>query len=224
MYDTQIMQQLHPDLGIKNKARTIKVLMLNSKSEFNMKLIRFFKQNLYILNKKGMKFEWVVVFEDEMEMYEQQGLDKFPVMIFNGKNIIGTNSIIDTLKGKPPVQEEYHHQADTRDILYNMIRDKDEGLDDEDNYSKTITQRMANMNRLRQQHGQHTAEEDTAGQQRHQEPTRRPDNIDGMLGSRNEETKMTRESMDNIKASVSQDDDLLRMMMDKMPQGDDDFY
>jgi hypothetical protein len=77
-------------------AQNIKILLTSNASKPNKKLLKYFKQNLQPLNKAGLVFNWIVVYEDEMDLYEDQGITSFPVLIHT-ETIVGVADIIDYL-------------------------------------------------------------------------------------------------------------------------------
>src|SRR6187402_3417686 len=73
-------------------------LLLKHESKLNRELINFFKKNLKNLNKRGLIFDWIIVYNDELEIYADEGISKFPMMITeNSDKIIGITKIIQAL-------------------------------------------------------------------------------------------------------------------------------
>ena len=143
----------------------IKVLILNNPSKLNKKLLMFFNDNLNIMNNKGMFFDWIVVYEDEMEQYEDQQITEFPVLIYEKEQIIGVNAIIKRLKLgiSGPKSQSFNRgkaengESDLRNYFLNEIDDNaDEDADEDDVFASTVTQRVAAMNKARQANGQPT--------------------------------------------------------------------
>lgn len=154
-------------------------ILLKHDSKLNKKLIDFFKENLYELNTAGCKFEWIPVFDDEIEFYEEQDIYKFPVLILNEtNNVIGVTNIIkrlNTVFGEPepmqhrPAQKATNNQSksnpsfiqndeDLKEYLMNEIQPKgrDDDDDESDDVNKDISQRMASMFNQRKQMHQET--------------------------------------------------------------------
>lgn len=151
---------------VKKPANT-KLLLLNKKSKANQRLIKFLKRNLDLLNSKNIIFEWVVVYDDEIDYYDEQNINEFPLLIYNKQHIVGVNSIIDFLHKiiEPPAPKrtrERNIQApqdedEVRNYLLSEVKnDNDDDMDDDDMFRNTITQRIAAMNSARKTQGQHT--------------------------------------------------------------------
>jgi hypothetical protein len=68
-------------------------VLLKSDSRLNDKLLDFFKRNLKKINSCGYIFEWIVVYEDEIEYYESQDINKFPALILEDGVAFGLNEI-----------------------------------------------------------------------------------------------------------------------------------
>jgi glutaredoxin len=139
-------------------------ILLKQNSQLNKKIINYFKQNLSELNSKRVVFEWLAVYEEEEDYYEEQGIDKFPTLIINNNNISGVSNIITTLNdfinsSKNPIQPSKQkkvtfnteNEDEMHDFLLNELKsnesNKDE--DDRDNISSTISQRAAEMSKAR---------------------------------------------------------------------------
>lgn len=80
-----------------NDFRQCKVL-LKEKSKLNSKILKYFKKNITDLNNNKLYFEWIAVYEEEEEYYEEQGIDKFPSMIVGNSTITGVTNIIKSLE------------------------------------------------------------------------------------------------------------------------------
>lgn len=143
-----------------------KVLLINKKNSFNQKLIKFFKDYLEHLNKNGFVFDWIIVYEDEIELYSEQDITRFPCLIVNDNNIYGTNAIINYLlskispsnKSKSGFVNRPENEDEVRDFLLEELKvgDNDEDMDEEDKFRNTISQKMTEMNKMRGKMGQHT--------------------------------------------------------------------
>ncbi len=143
-----------------------KVLLVNKKNTFNEKLIKFFKDHLEQLNSKNIVFDWIAVYEDEIELYSDQNITRFPCLIVNDNNIFGTNAIINFLMGKikqPNIRGKNkinrpENEDEVRDFLLHEIKEteKDEDMDEDDKFRNNIAQKMADMNKMRGRMGQHT--------------------------------------------------------------------
>lgn len=142
-----------------------KVLLVNKKNSFNQKLIKFFKDNLDHLNGNNIVFDWIPVYEDEIELYSEQNITKFPCLVINDNNIHGTNAIINFLMSKLKSNSKNKYQVnrpenedEVRDFLMHEIKEteKDEDQDEDDKFRNTISQKMADMNKMRGKMGLHT--------------------------------------------------------------------
>lgn len=143
----------------------IKVLILNNPSKLNKRLIKFFTTNIDFMNRNGMFFEWVVVYEDEMDHYEEQNITEFPVLINGNEQIAGANGIIDRLRGSMSSSKQQGSRPSTggnddselRNYFLKELDNKnDDDMDEDDMFANTITQRVAAMNKSRSVNGQHT--------------------------------------------------------------------
>ncbi len=164
---------------------SIKVLILNNPSKINKTLLKFFTKNIDIMNQNGMIFDWIVVYEDEMEQYEEQEITEFPVLVFKNEHIIGADAIINYLlegipeenlkssqvskKNKNYLNSDHRRKSITSinasgvgadsDIRNYFLRELDnhqEDADEDDIFANTVTQRVAAMNKARQINGQPT--------------------------------------------------------------------
>jgi hypothetical protein len=73
-------------------------MLMKKNSKLNNKIISFFKTNIHVLNSKGFVFEWIPVYEEEIEFYEDQQITKFPTLVINIGNIVGVSNIISKLQ------------------------------------------------------------------------------------------------------------------------------
>lgn len=144
-------------------------VLLKQGSQLNKKIINYFKQNLSILNQSLCVFEWIAVYDEEIEYYDEQGIDKFPALILGNNNTMGITNIIQTLdnvtktiktistvqrKGpqtKKETEEEMH------EFLLRELKSKDADKEDDeqDSISNTISQRVSTMNKSRADNGLH---------------------------------------------------------------------
>lgn len=150
-------------------------ILLKDASKLNKTIIDFFKENLQVLNMSKFMFEWIPVYKEEVEFYDEQGIDKFPVMIINNDNhITGISNILDILENivnknqnilqnnkqeyKPKRQEPSEELKDYfMDELNAKGNDDDDDDDDNDkSFSKTVQDRLRNMNSARKKGGLHT--------------------------------------------------------------------
>ena len=73
-------------------------LLLKHESKLNKELMNFFLKNLANLNKSGIAFDWIIVYNDELEIYAEEGITRFPMMITEDSDkIVGVTKIIQTL-------------------------------------------------------------------------------------------------------------------------------
>lgn len=147
-------------------------ILMKQNSQLNKKVINYCKENLFVLNKNNIIFEWIAVYEEEIEYYEEQGIEKFPVLIINNDNITGVTNIIKSLdsimesliqtnkknqkESKPQSKKETDEEM--HDFLLRELQSKnaDKDDDDQDSLSTTINQRVSSMNQLRKDNGQHS--------------------------------------------------------------------
>jgi hypothetical protein len=160
----------------KLPANAAKVLILNNPSKLNKKLIKFFVTNLDYMNSKGMFFELIVVYEDEMEHYDEQDITEFPMLIDGREQIAGVDSIINNLRSKISNTKNGRIAGggngrgggggggngggggdnELRNYFLKELKNDDDDVDDNDMFANTITQRVAAMNKARSASGQHT--------------------------------------------------------------------
>ncbi len=161
-YSTGASQQTQTRNALPPNA--IKILILNAPSKLNKRLIKFFMSNLEYMNTKGMFFDWIVVYEDEMEHYEEQNITEFPMLITEREKIAGASSIISKLQsmisGTKRASSSYASGNDPDGELRNYFlkeldNKQDDEVDDNDMFKNTLTERIAAMNKTRQASGQH---------------------------------------------------------------------
>lgn len=141
-------------------------ILLRDESQLNKKVIDFFKNNLRDLNNNKLMFEWIIVYEEEMELYEDQGIEKFPVMIIEDTHITGVNNIIKALKSIlvketntcAPNYINREKGEELKDYFMDELNSQgnDNNNEDDDDFSSNLSQRMATMNTNRQNNGLHT--------------------------------------------------------------------
>lgn len=180
-----VNEQGNPNTAKKIVSGGIQVLILNEPSKINKKLLKFFTSNIDLMNQNDMFFEWIVVYEDEMEQYEEQQITEFPTLIFKNEHIIGADAIIDYLmdsipeeglkniqtgggsssragnlrrgRGKTSKPNEGGADAEIRNYFLRELDNRQEDDADEDDvFASTVTQRVAAMNKARQLNGQPT--------------------------------------------------------------------
>lgn len=153
-------------------------ILLKNESKLNDKLLDFFKRNLKKLNGTRTMFEWVIVYEDEVEYYEDQDIDKFPAMILDGDVIFGLTDIKKTLndlvfpkrakpsgngnkqtgaatttREKPKISESTGD--DVRDYFLNDIKKNEtcDEVDENNEFGQTLSRRMTAMMEARSKSG-----------------------------------------------------------------------
>lgn len=161
-------------------------ILLKQNSKLNDKLLNYFHKNLGELNHCGIIFEWIVVYEEEVEFYEEQDIDKFPTMVLNGKNIAGMSGIIKQLNniidgpvnangrksGRNGAQKKNSRSSskadngDIKDYLMSQLRD-DDGDEEESDGGFDVSKRMAAMNRARKTAGLHVGSSGTSNPEVH---------------------------------------------------------
>ncbi len=159
---------------VSNKVNiaTYKVLLKNP-SKFNKKLIDYFIKNIHKFNRKYIKFEWIPVFPDEMEYYEEQNITKFPTLIIDeNNNIEGTNEIIKKLNvvlnadlskqsskstaakssanGGAGVAGVARNDGDMKNYFMNALKDNTEDEDEVDTFRQDLNKKAADMMRVRE--------------------------------------------------------------------------
>jgi len=178
-YHNQLLSQTKddyrlPEMPIRKKLEVIKQaltdvkILLKDESKLTEKLVDYFDKYLLHLNKQGFKFEWVVVTDEEEELYGDEGIEKFPTLLINDENISGVSAIIKTLmnmmkfgadakepamqpRARPqPAATEVLKQNDEsiRDYFLNSINntaENDEDLDEGTKFANDISNRTAEM-------------------------------------------------------------------------------
>lgn len=223
-------------------------ILLKKSSKLNKKLMGFFEDALYDLNNAGLKFDWIPVYEDEIEQYEEQDISKFPTLVIENTNIFGVSNIIDRLtyilntydtpqsdphsnnrnvgyptnrtrtadaptnRSKPMVVQT---DEDMKDFFMAELRPgtKNEPAneeDDDDDFSKHVSQRMASMYQQRKQMGQDTPNSDNAEDQMHNRRTgRETPQPNASKTVQNKAPANSTKTMDIIKNNRSLDDDFM---------------
>lgn len=153
-------------------------ILMKQNSQLNKQIINYFKQNLHTFNKNGFVFEWIGVHEEEMEFYEEQGIEKFPVLIADDNTVVGISNILKSLNQviasfsrtnsgrqstvKTPQRQEPQSKKETEEEMHDFLlrelksKDAEKGDDDQDNISNTISQRVSSMNQSRKDNGLHS--------------------------------------------------------------------
>lgn len=160
-------------------------ILLKKGSKLNKKLIEFFKTHLEFLNHNGFLFEWIAVYEDEIDFYEEQGIDKFPALIADNNNIYGVKNIMDSISQIISKINEVNYQnnqqskqsqrstpakkydnmeegEELNDYMMNMLKSQDkEGDDDDaDSAANNLHKRTMAMTKARSDGGLHTVNND----------------------------------------------------------------
>ena len=167
-------------------SKNYQVLLTSTPNTINKQLIQFFKENLSDLNKRGMVFDWVVVIKDELDLYKEQGITKFPVLMDESQQIIGANAIGKYLDRNIAVsknEKRPENENDVRSYLLNEISNTKDDVEDEDGeFKNSVMQKMTEMNKMRGSMGQHTLS--TSNPEMHDQAavslkkTQRPNNIE----------------------------------------------
>jgi hypothetical protein len=137
----------------------IEILILNKSSKLNKKLFKFFTTDLDYLNKKGFKFEWIIVYEDEMDIYEEQNIVDFPCMISANRRTAGVTQIINALRGNAKSgKTKSDDDGGLNSYFHQEINSKEEDdeMDEADMFSQSLTARLSAMQRARNLNGQPT--------------------------------------------------------------------
>jgi len=162
---------------------TLKIILTNSKTKNNIRLIKFFKKNLSILNENDLMFDWIIAYPDEKKEYEAQNIKKFPVLILDennsSSNKIGTEKIIQYLKYAVRQNQEIEYENNNREeakskrrmginemgefdintYFMEQINNEtgDDDLDETEKFSRSVASKMAEAQRHRGIAGQHTS-------------------------------------------------------------------
>lgn len=162
-------------------------VLLKQHSKLNKRIIEYFKENIQILNSKGFSFEWIPVYEEEMEFYEEQNITKFPVLIINVGNIVGVSNIISKLhefctfdisaRNAPEqfINKEIKRDAseDVRDYFMSEMNRDDKAGDDENDVSNDLSKRASEMLTNRKSMGQHTISTSSGNPEVHETSNKR---------------------------------------------------
>jgi hypothetical protein len=164
--EDQFHDAYQTDTRSKSKSPTIDILIMNSSSKLNKDLLKFFDKNLDVLVKNGMVFNWIVVYDDEEEIYERQNITEFPMMVdkIKKRKIAGTSTIIEELRARLSAKKNQPtgvaSQNDTlNDYLLQELNNTDDHDDENesDRFSRTLTARTASMHAARAKAGQHAS-------------------------------------------------------------------
>lgn len=169
------------------KKLTIAQVLMKQTSKLNEKIINYFKDNLSELNANNYVFEWIAVHDEEIDYYEEQGIEKFPNLIIDGINITGVSNILKYLDGivntdantqmplsklqppiKPPLanpiaQTKKETAEEMHDFLLQELKshDVDKDEDEQDAFSNNISQRFSEMRNARKAGGMEKSNDDT---------------------------------------------------------------
>ncbi len=169
--DTNIYMPKYPDKPVKESVPTKKLtvgrVLMKQMSKLNEKIINYFKDNLADLNANDFIFEWIAIHDEEIEYYEEQGIEKFPVLIVNDINITGVSNILKYLdaiklngskkattltKSRTAVKKETDEEMHDF-LLQELSNDKDDDDDDDDSFSNNMSRRISEMSEARQANG-----------------------------------------------------------------------
>jgi len=153
-------------------SNAIKILISNRNTKYNKKLLHFFNSNLESMNNQNIFFNWIIVYDDELQYYKEQNINNFPTLLLNERIIEGTDNVINTLKNifngsvnQSNINRRENNNAqggaDLRSYFLNELngKEEDDGDDEDDNnnaFVKSISKRVANMNDARKISGQHS--------------------------------------------------------------------
>ena len=182
IYSSNPVQQAHAKRGKQAKKMTrCRVLLMNHDKQDekdNEKVIKYFHDKLYKLNKTGLIFEWIPVYEEELEFYEDQDIEKFPTIVINDEKISGFKGIIRYLNniingpvnsnrgnagqratGQAPRKQKPVIPAgngeDMKDYFMAQLNNNKDDADDEEDKGLDISKRLAKMNQARKSVGLH---------------------------------------------------------------------
>lgn len=152
--------------------KKIKVILTNKHTDNNKKLLKFFELNLNTLNSNGLFFNWIIAYPEEKELYLEQGIKEFPLLIPNGENntsnyIKGPNTImnyikklLESLQNKNiPKNFEENGEFDINSYFINQMQNEEDedDMDESARFSNTLTNRLAQMQKARDNVGQHSS-------------------------------------------------------------------
>jgi hypothetical protein len=161
-----------------NQYTTIKIILTNNANNNNKKLLKFFQKNLKTFNDCNIIFDWIVAYPEEKDMYKDQNIDKFPVLIPTvNKQInpssyrIGTDEIINYLRNivngirnneKSRVKNSGitdNGEFDANEFFIDQMTHEDDtdDMDENEKFRNTLTSRLASMQKSREIVGQHTS-------------------------------------------------------------------
>ena len=156
----------------QQKPLTVAKVLMKQMSKLNEKIVNYFKKNLLDLNASNFVFEWIAVYEEEMEYYEEQGLEKFPVLIVDNINITGVSNIFrylnDIIESNRTVRKVKKSESidievdEMHDFLLNELKsnDNDKETDEQEVFSNSIQHRVSAMHSARKAGGMEIKEDD----------------------------------------------------------------
>lgn len=69
------------------------IILTNKNSDINVKLINFFKKNLFEFNKASITFDFEIVDANNMDKYLKKGIKNFPVIMVKNAPMVGLANI-----------------------------------------------------------------------------------------------------------------------------------
>jgi hypothetical protein len=160
----------------QEKKLIVAQVLMKQMSKLNEKIINYFKDNLSELNANSYVFEWIAVHDEEIDYYEEQGIEKFPILIIDDVNITGVSNILkylDSIIGsdiiaqsppqrpatqplaKPTAQTKKETDEEMHEFLLQELKsnDADKEEDEQDSFSNNISQRFSEMRNARKAGG-----------------------------------------------------------------------
>ena len=121
----------------------INIILSDKPSELNKQLINFFHLNILSLNTLHFIVKFDVARETDINKYENVGIKKFPVLIYDNTHIIGTTKIISYIKTLIQTNKnKILNKSDDEklsDFWQTIINKGDDDINDEDDISKKIS-------------------------------------------------------------------------------------
>src|SRR6476620_1462730 len=110
-------------------------VLLKHRGRLNQKIITYFSKNLRNLNAEGIKFDWIAVYDEELDFYEEQDIHRFPTLIVNDNKVDGLSNIfkflssimnngagiINTYFNRNGKSEQRNNQDERRDDQQNNV-------------------------------------------------------------------------------------------------------
>jgi hypothetical protein len=100
------------------------IIFNNKASSINKDLIDFLENNLQRIIVKGqIKFKFTIVQQNDLKLLEKRGIYKLPTMIYEERNIVSVDNIIDTLNQIVKTSKKTSASKSDEEIVQDYLND-----------------------------------------------------------------------------------------------------